>query len=66
VAFPNATNDDFVDVVSYAARVVAAHWLPAAPLPDRSARQGEGVIGSAYEAATGAHPNGMNYMDIPM
>lgn len=67
-AFPTGTNDDQVDTLSYAARVVAAHWLPAEPAPEQRQRvtQNEGVIGAAYEAATGAHPNGMNYLDIPM
>jgi predicted phage terminase large subunit-like protein len=69
-AFPSGTHDDQVDTLSYAARVVAAHWLRADTssygTQHRGARADEGVIGSAYEAATGHHPNGMNYMDIPM
>jgi predicted phage terminase large subunit-like protein len=66
VAFPNATHDDYVDCVAYAARVVAAHWLPTAPPPDRAPTRHGGVIGSAYEASTGASSGEMNYMDIPM
>jgi hypothetical protein len=27
-AFPNAAHDDMFDIVAYAARVAAAHWLP--------------------------------------
>lgn len=65
VAFPNAAHDDWVDVVSYAARVVAAHWLPAAPATRTGRRTpDEGAIGHAFEAATGEHPNGTDYFAI--
>lgn len=31
IAFPNSVHDDVVDVVAYAARVAAAHWIPQEP-----------------------------------
>ncbi|MGI5171886.1 phage terminase large subunit [Spirillospora sp. CA-253888] len=66
-AFPSGTNDDQVDTFSYAARVVAAHWLPQGAgqaVDGRRPRADEGVIGAAYSAATGAHPNGTDYMNL--
>ncbi|MFC9973557.1 phage terminase large subunit [Spirillospora sp. NPDC127200] len=67
LAFPNAAHDDVVDVVAYAARVVAAHWLPQAQgsaVDERRPRPDEGVIGTAYSAATGHTPNGTDYMRL--
>lgn len=67
LAFPNATHDDVVDVVAYAARVVAAHWLPqesSTVAETRRARPDEGAIGAAYSAATGAHSNGTDFMNL--
>lgn len=65
VAFPNAAHDDWVDVVSYAARVIAAHWLPDPPaFRTGRVRTDEGAIGDAFEAATGQHPNGTDYFAI--
>jgi predicted phage terminase large subunit-like protein len=54
--FPNAVHDDWVDVVSYAARVVAAHWVPPVNSPRASNGNGNGreTINQAYEAATGS------------
>jgi predicted phage terminase large subunit-like protein len=37
-AFPNAAHDDTTDVVAYAARVAAAHWLPMEPAEVTHAR----------------------------
>lgn len=54
--FPNAVHDDYVDVVSYAARVSAAHWVPAQSQPSRRTperNQRTEPVGQAYEAATG-------------
>jgi predicted phage terminase large subunit-like protein len=67
-AFPSGAHDDQVDTLSYAARVVAAHWLPAESGEQvdarRAAERVEGVIGEAYAASTGFTPNGTNYMDM--
>jgi predicted phage terminase large subunit-like protein len=57
-AFPSGTNDDQVDTLSYAARVVAAHWLPQETAEEVQARRSAGApggdaIGRAYEASTG-------------
>lgn len=39
LAFPNAAHDDVVDVVAYAARVAAAHWLPQMSAVEADARR---------------------------
>jgi predicted phage terminase large subunit-like protein len=64
-SFPSGTHDDQVDTFSYAARVAAAHWLPQDTL-DRPAvnGHGRGVMEQAYEAATGIHANGTDYMTL--
>jgi predicted phage terminase large subunit-like protein len=51
ISFPNGTHDDVVDVVAYAARVVAAHWLPAEE--PRRPRAEPDVSQHAWVAATG-------------
>lgn len=57
-SFPSAAHDDQVDTLSYAARVVSAHWLPSETALEvearRSARNDDGPIEQAYAAATGA------------
>jgi predicted phage terminase large subunit-like protein len=53
ISFPNGAHDDVVDVVAYAARVAAAHWLPAEP-PRRPTKPRDAVSEQAYTAATGA------------
>lgn len=67
-AFPSGTHDDQVDTLSYAARVVAAHWLRQESAETVDARRAgvpdEGAIGQAYSAATGGHPNGTDYMSL--
>lgn len=68
LAFPNSAHDDYVDVVSYAARVVAAHWLPqesAAAVEARQAgrRADDGAIGQAFQAATGGS-GGADFMSM--
>lgn len=67
-AFPSGTHDDQVDTLSYAARVVAAHWLRQESADSVDARRAgvpdEGAIGQAYSAATGGHPNGTDYMSL--
>jgi hypothetical protein len=52
IAFPNAAHDDVVDVVAYAARVAAAHWLPA-EAPARPSAGGAAPAEQVYAAATG-------------
>ncbi|MET8866525.1 phage terminase large subunit [Nonomuraea sp. NPDC004580] len=55
-SFPSAAHDDQVDTLSYAARVVSAHWLPmetAEQVDARRAAPVDDVIGQAYAAATG-------------
>lgn len=63
--FPNAVHDDWVDVVAYAARVSAAHWLPPQNQPGRRRpvpnAQTE-PVGQAYEASTG-NPYGVTDTD---
>ncbi|MFB4306974.1 phage terminase large subunit [Actinomadura sp. GTD37] len=68
-AFPSGTNDDQVDTFSYAARVVSAHWLPQESAEQEQARRAggrpdDGAIGAAFAAATGAQPNGTNFMTM--
>jgi predicted phage terminase large subunit-like protein len=56
-SFPSAAHDDQVDTLSYAARVVSAHWLPSETAEQVNARRApaavDDVIGQAYAAATG-------------
>lgn len=56
-SFPSAAHDDQVDCLSYAARVVSAHWLPMETATQvdarRAAAHDDGPIGQAYAAATG-------------
>lgn len=56
--FPQGAHDDFVDVTSYAVRVIHAHWLaPQAPatLADRARQRmaGDTDADKAFESATG-------------
>lgn len=70
VSFPNATHDDCVDVVAYAARVVAAEWL--SQVDQQSAQRAVkpktpvemNGINTAYESATGFHANGTDYKNL--
>ncbi|MDL4812806.1 phage terminase large subunit family protein [Actinomadura opuntiae] len=69
LAFPNSAHDDYVDVVSYAARVQAAHWLPQEKADDRAQRLGQArpddsPITQAYEAATGTAAAGDDFMSL--
>lgn len=61
--FPNAVHDDYVDITSYAARVVAAHWTQPTntPTPRQNGHHATTPIGQAYEAATGS-TNQPDYM----
>lgn len=65
VSFPNAAHDDCVDVVAYAAKVVATEWLSQPDKQSATRSQGNGkstdAITNAYESATGAQPNGTDY-----
>lgn len=51
--FPNGTNDDRVDTASYAARVMAAHWLEPLVRPAERETRPRDVPADAYESATG-------------
>ena len=66
-SFPAAANDDQVDTLSYAARVVSAHWLPSETAVEvdarRAASRDDGPIGQAYAAATGSS-SGLDLMSI--
>jgi predicted phage terminase large subunit-like protein len=67
LSFPNAVHDDYVDIVAYAARVAAAHWLPmetAARADSRASAYDDGPIGQAYAAATGGNGN-LDLMTAP-
>lgn len=69
LAFPNGAHDDYVDVVSYAARAAAAHWLPQESAEAEAARRAsgradDGAIAEAFAAATGAQPNGTDFMSL--
>lgn len=69
LAFPNGAHDDYVDVVSYAARAAAAHWLPQESAEQEQARRSggradDGAIGAAFAAATGAESNGTDFMSM--
>lgn len=61
-SFPSGTNDDQVDTLSYAARVAAAHWLPAES-PSRPPTD-RGVSQQAYEAATGQRADSTDFMTM--
>ncbi|GAA3172561.1 phage terminase large subunit [Nonomuraea roseoviolacea] len=66
-SFPTAAHDDQVDTLSYAARVVSAHWLPSESAAEVDARRAaaavDDVIGQAYAAATG-DTSGLDLMSI--
>lgn len=66
-SFPSAAHDDQVDTLSYAARVVSAHWLPMETADQARARRAspplDDVIGQAYAAATGGSA-GLDLMNI--
>ncbi|MEV4287363.1 phage terminase large subunit [Nonomuraea bangladeshensis] len=67
-SFPSAAHDDQVDTLSYAARVVSAHWLPSETAMQVDARRAsvapaDDVIGEAYAAATGGGA-GLDLMSI--
>lgn len=66
-SFPSAAHDDQVDTLSYAARVVSAHWLPMesgeAVRARRASRPADGVIEQAYTAATGTG-SGVDLMTV--
>ncbi|MGI5423070.1 phage terminase large subunit [Actinomadura luteofluorescens] len=69
LAFPNGAHDDYVDVVSYAARAAAAHWLPQESAEQEQARRAggrpdDGAISQAFTAATGTAPHGTDYMSL--
>lgn len=65
VSFPNASHDDCVDVVAYAARVAATEWLSQPDKQSMTRSQGNGQstdkIADAYESATGVPSNGTDY-----
>lgn len=66
VSFPNAAHDDCVDVVAYAARVVATEWLSQGDRESITKSQPNGQskrddITNAFESQMGTHPNGTNY-----
>jgi predicted phage terminase large subunit-like protein len=63
-SFPSGTHDDQVDTLSYAARVVAAHWLPQESVPPATGPGGDRTADQVYEAATGAHANGTDFMTM--
>jgi predicted phage terminase large subunit-like protein len=69
-SFPAGTYDDQVDTFSYAARVVAAHWLPdetgeVVAARQREARDADGsAIAQAYEASTGGSSGGADFMSM--
>jgi hypothetical protein len=55
VQFPNAVHDDWVDVISYAARVVIAHWTGAVTSVI-TARYQVTDTDRAFQAQTGVDP----------
>ncbi len=66
-SFPRGTHDDQVDTFSYAARVAAAHWVPAAP-PARRPPLGPELeqIAAAYAAASGNGDHVPDIMTMPL
>jgi predicted phage terminase large subunit-like protein len=62
-SFPSGTHDDQVDTLSYAARVAAAHWLPA-EAPERPLARENGAMQQAYEAAMGGRSDGTDFMTM--
>jgi predicted phage terminase large subunit-like protein len=66
-AFDRGAHDDQVDTFSYAARVAAAHWTPAAPPAGPAGRPEEDQIGTAYAAATGnGHRGETDLLTMPL
>jgi predicted phage terminase large subunit-like protein len=68
-AFPSGAHDDQVDCLAYAARVVAAHWLPQETAEQVDARRqatrpDNDAIGQAFHDATGSAAQGSNYMSM--
>lgn len=66
IAFPNASHDDCVDVIAYAARVVAANWLGQADSTSGSRQKKmqsdtEMEISQAFQSAIGQQANGMDF-----
>jgi predicted phage terminase large subunit-like protein len=64
VSFPNASHDDCVDVISYAARVSAANWLSQTDtqsLTRNRPKVNNRSIENAYESATGYAGTESNY-----
>jgi predicted phage terminase large subunit-like protein len=64
VSFPNARHDDCVDVVAYAARVVATEWLSQTDRQSLSSHgngQDNEAAKVAYESATGVTTNSTDF-----
>jgi len=69
ISFPNASHDDCVDVVAYAARVDATELLSQADRQSLTSGQRNGQskrddIRDAFESATGVDGNGKEYRDL--
>jgi predicted phage terminase large subunit-like protein len=62
--FPQGAHDDQVDVLAYAARVVAHEWAPPRPLPRPGVQPWERAVAMAAESATGHAGNGHGDLDI--
>jgi predicted phage terminase large subunit-like protein len=64
VSFPNAAHDDCVDVVSYAARVVATEYLRQVDAQSASRvvkSHTAGAVETAFQEATGTRANGTDF-----
>lgn len=65
VSFPNAAHDDCVDVVAYAAKVIATEWLSQVDKQSATRSQPNGQssddIAKAFQSQTGTSPNGTDY-----
>ena len=68
VSFPNATHDDCVDVIAYAAQVQAKEWLSPADKQSMTKSQPNGQspdkIEHAFQSATGTQPNGTDFVKL--
>jgi predicted phage terminase large subunit-like protein len=69
ISFPNASHDDCVDVIAYAARVVAAYWLGEVDAKSRTVgnkfeSSTDTEINQVFQSATGQTPNGIDFENV--
>jgi len=63
--FPQGAHDDQVDTLSYAARIVAHEWTPAATQPRQGVSTWEAAVNAAAHSATGDGHGDLDIMGVP-